>query len=393
MSYNSHGRMDYEQGGNKMARTIGEVRSFLDGLIGKVTPDKSNSALNGQCVSLIKNLLEFVGAPNPYAARGNAKDIPSTYVSQGIAKVGSGTLNIAVNRNGGYGYGHVWVKIGSDSWQANWAGFPVKKNVGEDPITNILNLDQWLSASSTSTSGGKATSLGAKGEALIKKFEGCKLTAYDLGDGMITIGWGHAEPKGRTSLIPGVTKWTQAQADSQFRKDVVTYVNAVNSYFSRSFNQNQFDAMVSFTYNTGTGVFARDKWDKNASNSYITESLANYINRGTAFEAGLRRRRQEEINLFNTPVSGGTTIRKGVTTMQCIYWRPSATTKGQNDAYYFDGTNAKYLGSADQIKILKSIYKDNNGKDMPEYHFTGSAPWYTRIEQISAKKPVDKTLG
>ncbi|MGG5343350.1 hypothetical protein [Enterococcus sp. AZ192] len=136
-----------------MAKTLGEVRSFLDSLIGKVTVDKSNSALNGQCVSLIKNVLEFVGAPNPYAARGNAKDIPSTYTTQGIAKVGSGTLNIAVNRNGGGGYGHVWVKIGSDSWQANWAGFPVKKNVGEDPITDILNLDQWISNGNISTSG------------------------------------------------------------------------------------------------------------------------------------------------------------------------------------------------------------------------------------------------
>jgi GH24 family phage-related lysozyme (muramidase) len=377
MSYNSHGRMDYEQGGNKMARTIGEVRSFLDSLIGQITIDKSDRTLDGQCVSLIKNLLEFVGAPNPYAARGHAKDIPSMYAAQGIAKVGSGTLNIAVNRNGGGGYGHVWVKIGSDSWQANWAGFPVKKNVGEDPITNILNLDQWLSASSTSTSGGKATSLGAKGEALIKKFEGCKLTAYDLGDGMITIGWGHAEPKGRTSLIPGVTKWTQAQADSQFRKDVVTYVNAVNSYFSRSFNQNQFDAMVSFTYNTGTGVFARDKWDKNASNSYITESLANYINRGTAFEAGLRRRRQEEINLFNTPVSGNeiTTVKEGEEEMQAFI-----TVKG--GITWFDGQKRHNLPHPDCLKVLNDIYKANNGKNIPTFDFSGPAEaWLVRLDQ------------
>ncbi|WP_086445453.1 lysozyme [Candidatus Enterococcus lemimoniae] len=286
-----------------MAKTIGEVRNFLDSLVGKVTVDKSDSGLSGQCVSLIKNLLEFVGAPNPYAARGNAKDIPNTYVSQGIAKVGTGTLNIAVSRNGGGGYGHVWVKIGSDSWQANWNGFAVKKNVGEVPITDILNLDQWISSSNTSTPDEKATTLSSNGEALIKKFENCILTAYDLGDGMITIGWGHAEPKGQTNLVAGVTTWSQAQADDQFRKDISGYVNAVNNYFTRSFNQNQFDAMVSFTYNCGTGVFKRDNWDKNASNSYITESFANYINKGSQFEEGLRRRRQEEINLFNTQIS------------------------------------------------------------------------------------------
>lgn len=377
-----------------MAKTIGEVRSFLDSLVGKVTVDKSDSGLNGQCVSLIKNLLEFVGAPNPYAARGNAKDIPNTYVSQGIAKVGAGTLSIAVSRNGGGGYGHVWVKIGSDSWQANWNGFAVKKNVGEVSVTDILNLDQWISTSNTPSLGGKATTLGVKGEALIKKFEGCRLTAYDLGDGMITIGWGHAESKGQTSLVPGVTTWSQAQANGQFLKDIATYVNAVNRYFIRSFNQNQFDAMVSFTYNCGSGVFVRDNWDKNASNSYITESIANYINKGTIFEDGLRRRRQEEINLFNTPVSGSEeTTKKGEITMQCIYWRPRGGSPGQEDAYYFDGSVSKHLGHGDQLKILRSIYKDNNGKDIPEYHFTASVPWYTRIEQISAAKPVDRTLG
>lgn len=375
-----------------MAKTIGEVRSFLDSLVGKITVDKSNSALNGQCVSLIKNLLEFLGAPNPYAARGNASDIPSTYVSQGIARSGSGTLNIAVNRYEAGGLGHVWVKIESDSWQSNYAGLATKKNVGEVAITDILNLDQWISGGDSSTPEGKATTLGAKGEALIKEFENCELTAYDINDGMITIGWGHAEPKGQTNLVVGVTTWTQAQADAQFKKDVVGYVNAVNSYFTRSFNQNQFDAMVSFTYNNGVGVFGKDHWDKNASNSYITESFANYINDSSGPSEGLRRRRQAEINLFNTAVSGSEiTNNGGETTMQCIYWRPNG--KGTNDAYYFDGNISKYMKDANQMNILQQIYKANNGKDMPVFHFSGKLPWYTPLEQISAAKPVDKVLG
>lgn len=134
-----------------MARTIAEVRAFLDSLIGLVTVDKSDSSLNGQCVSLIKNVLEFVGAPNPYGARGHAKDIPATYVTQGIARTGNGTLNVAVNRYGGGGFGHVWIKIGSDTWQANMNGKPVKKNTYEDPITDIINLDQWITGGSTGT--------------------------------------------------------------------------------------------------------------------------------------------------------------------------------------------------------------------------------------------------
>ncbi|MGM0117374.1 lysozyme [Enterococcus sp. AZ189] len=367
-----------------MARTIGEVKNFLDGLVGQITVDKSDASLNGQCVSLIKNLLEFLGAPNPYGARGNASDIPNTYVSQGIARSGSGTLTIAVNRQIADGFGHVWVKIGSDSWQANYAGKAVKKNVNEVAITDLLNLNQWITGSNDSNSGVKATTLGSKGEALIKEFESCRLTAYDLGDGMITIGWGHAEPKGRTNLVAGVTTWSQAQADSQFWKDMPSYVNAVNNYFTRSFNQNQFDAMVSFTYNVGTGAFGNDGWDKNASNSYITESMANYINRGTEYEAGLRRRRQAEINLFNTPVSNGETTNKGgETTMQCIYWKPSKVGGGANIAYYFNGANCKLISHADSTKILKQIYKANNGKDMPEYAWTYDAPWFSRLEAVA----------
>ncbi|MGC6769574.1 glycoside hydrolase family protein, partial [Enterococcus sp. LJL51] len=157
---------------------------------------------------------------------------------------------------------------------------------------------------------------------------------------------------------------------------------------TRSFNQNQFDAMVSLAYNCGTGIFTVDNWDRNASDSYITESFPNYINAGSEFEEGLRRRRQEEISLFNTPVSGSEITRKGETTMQCIYWKPRAGVPGQEDAYYFDGSVSKHLGHLDQIKILKSIYMDNNGKAMPEYHFSSSVPWHIRLEQISGIKPV-----
>ncbi|MHC5227024.1 lysozyme [Enterococcus sp. LJL99] len=367
-----------------MAKTIGEVRNFLDSLVGKITVDKSSSALNGQCVSLIKNLLEFLGAPNPYAARGNAKDIPSTYVSQGIAKTGSGTLNIAVNRYDGGGYGHVWVKIGSDSWQANYAGLATKKNVGEVAITDILNLDQWISGGGgSSTSGGKATTLGSKGEALIKKFESCKLTAYDLGDGMITIGWGHAESKGRTNLVAGVTTWSQAQADNQFKQDIVGYANAVNNYFTRSFNQNQFDAMVSFAYNVGTGAFANDGWDKNASNSYITESFANYINRGTQFEEGLRRRRQEEINLFNTPVNDSEIkINEGDEEVMFMYWAARSDGKTK-DAFGVMGGNRVHLKTQEEISALKNICKQTTGRELKEYDWPGTHPVTKFVERIT----------
>ena len=204
--------------------------------------------------------------------------------------------------------------------------------------------------------GGKATSTGINGLNLIKQFEGCRLTAYDIGDGKITIGWGHAENKGNTNLVAGVTTWTQAQADKQLVTDLKVYENAINSYFTRTFNQNQFDAMASFTYNLGAGIFAQDGWEKNASNSYITASFPNYINKGSAFEEGLKKRRQAEVNLFNTPVSGGSGTDKGEIEMYLIM------TIDTKNWYVSNGVQCKWIKSE---RFLNNFQNDFGKLNLP----------------------------
>lgn len=148
--------------------------------------------------------------------------------------------------------------------------------------------------------------IGTNGLNLIKQFEGCRLTAYNIDDGKITIGWGHAEPVGQTNLVAGVTTWTQAQADNQLTADLVDFENAVNNYFTRSFNQNQFDALVAFAYNLGGGVFANYNWSKTASDSWITSEMILYVNKGSAYEEGLTNRRKKEIALYNSSSSNNT---------------------------------------------------------------------------------------
>ncbi|PCS05605.1 hypothetical protein RU87_GL000522 [Lactococcus plantarum] len=145
--------------------------------------------------------------------------------------------------------------------------------------------------------------VGTKGLNLIKEYEGCRLTAYDIGDGMITIGWGHAESKSSTSLVAGVTTWSQAKADAQLISDLVSYENAVSGFFTRSFNQSQFDALVSFAYNLGGGVFDKYGWSRTASDSWICSQMILYVNKGTQFEAGLTRRRKAEIALYQSTAS------------------------------------------------------------------------------------------
>jgi GH24 family phage-related lysozyme (muramidase) len=105
---------------------------------------------------------------------------------------------------------------------------------------------------------GPSRVLGAGGAKLIKKWEGCEkrradgsFAAYpDPGsaDGHPwTIGWGSTGADIRKGLV-----WSQAQCDARFDEDIKAYVAQVAKAIGTApTTQNQFDALVSFHYNTG----------------------------------------------------------------------------------------------------------------------------------------------
>mgnify|MGYP000930758996 CR=1 FL=1 len=93
-----------------------------------------------------------------------------------------------------------------------------------------------------------AKTTSSNGIKLIKQFEGCKLTSYKCPSGVWTIGYGH------TSGVKKGQKISQAQADKFLKSDLKTFENAVNSAVKVPLNQNQFDALVSFAYNCGSGA-------------------------------------------------------------------------------------------------------------------------------------------
>lgn len=133
-----------------MARTKQEVRDFLAGLEGQRVNAKAG-IYSGQCVSLIKALFEFLGVPNPYGARGNAKDAGDTYLRQNIASNGRGWLQIVVNRDmgviKGVRYGHIWLDLsGETNYEQNGAKALITTR-GTRPLSQgqqIINLDKWL---------------------------------------------------------------------------------------------------------------------------------------------------------------------------------------------------------------------------------------------------------
>lgn len=75
----------------------------------------------------------------------------------------------------------------------------------------------------------------------------------------------------------------------------------------------------------------------------------------------------------------------GKVTMQCIYWKPNSKGTGK-DAYYFNGVSSKYIPHPDSVSILKTIYKDNHGKNIPEYQWGNAAPWWVRLEAVCVKQ-------
>lgn len=134
---------------------------------------------------------------------------------------------------------------------------------------------------------------------LIKNFEGCRLKAYKpvAGETYWTIGWGHYGP----DVTEGM-RITQERADKMFLEDMVVYENHVMNYCKHlKLNQNQFDALVSFTYNCGAGNLQR--LIRNRTIAQIADHIEAY-NKGAGGVtlAGLVRRRKAEKELFLKPI-------------------------------------------------------------------------------------------
>ena len=87
--------------------------------------------------------------------------------------------------------------------------------------------------------------ISVEGLALIKKFEGLELKAYQCAAGVWTIGYGHTK-----GVFEGQTI-QKAEADEMLVEEMNEYENAVNNAVTISIDQCMFDALVSWTYNLG----------------------------------------------------------------------------------------------------------------------------------------------
>lgn len=139
---------------------------------------------------------------------------------------------------------------------------------------------------------------GKQGIDLIKKFEGCKLTAYKCPAGIWTIGYGNTFYQNGTKVKQG-DKINQQQAEDLLMNLLPRYEAIVNKKVSRQLKQNQFDALVSHTWNTGGSETLFKMANLNASNITIKNWWdSHYIMGGGKVLKGLENRRKEESNLY-----------------------------------------------------------------------------------------------
>ncbi len=146
------------------------------------------------------------------------------------------------------------------------------------------------------------------GEAVIKNFEGLRLAAYRDTAGVWTIGYGSTRYHDGKAIKPGDKLASEAQADALFRNTLGQYVDAVNQKVKVPLTQNQFDALVSFTYNTGTasGKTLFEKLNAKdyagAADQFLAWDKITDPHTGNKIVCDiLYKRRAEERTLFNTP--------------------------------------------------------------------------------------------
>lgn len=140
----------------------------------------------------------------------------------------------------------------------------------------------------------------AAGVQLISDFEDLRLTAYDDGVGVWTIGWGTTVyPSGKK--IKKGDKITLDQAKQYKAYDLARFEKAVNDAVKVPLNQNQFNALVSLAYNIGEAAFTSSTLVKRLNDSNYkaaADQFLVWVNAGGKRMQGLVNRRNKERELF-----------------------------------------------------------------------------------------------
>ena len=137
-----------------------------------------------------------------------------------------------------------------------------------------------------------------EGVALIKKFEGCKLDAYQCSANVWTIGFG------TTKGVKEGDACTQDEAETLLADDLFKFEKIIHKQVKVPLKQNEFDALVSWVYNLGGGnlsestLLRRINDDTDSGRADIPHQIRRWNRAGGKVLDGLIRRREAEALLW-----------------------------------------------------------------------------------------------
>lgn len=165
----------------------------------------------------------------------------------------------------------------------------------ERPESTLPYVGWMMNSSMSKAPSGK---ISRDGLDLIKRWEGCRTNAYRCPAGVWTIGYGHTK-----TVTPGMMI-SHTQADNLLLEDLKEFESAVRRLVTVPLNQNQFDALVSFTFNVGVGALQGSTLLKllNAGNyTAAAQQFNKWVRAGKQVLPGLVARREDEYQLFIKP--------------------------------------------------------------------------------------------
>jgi len=132
-----------------------------------------------------------------------------------------------------------------------------------------------------------------RGIKLIKQFEGLRLQPYLCSAGYQTIGYGHMMP----FPMPQDEEMTEAQAESLLHDDLALTEASLRRLIHVPLTQNQFDALISFTFNLGAGALQRSTLRRKVNDQCheeVPRELRRWVFAGGRRNLGLLKRRRAE---------------------------------------------------------------------------------------------------
>ena len=135
-----------------------------------------------------------------------------------------------------------------------------------------------------------------EGLSLIKKYEGLKLTSYLCPANVLTIGYGSTGKH----VKEGMTI-TESESEDLLKDDVSRFEECVNEAVDVELTQNEFDALVSFSFNVGCGAFMGStllKLLNEGKKTAAAQQLLRWDKAGGKVLTGLARRRADEREMF-----------------------------------------------------------------------------------------------